>query len=292
MYGPFVVAYLFLGGAAGGTFFVASLWSLLFHAGLGYRSCPADVRRAFKLLLRCAYTLGSVALAVGLLCLLGDMLFPERALLLFTRPHFTILTFGGYALLAQLAVGVALAAANLFDLGAVGGRARRVLEVACVGLSVFVMAYTGMFLYSNVGVELWHTVWIVALFLLSALSSGIAVVMLCGYFIPDQMVLLQGVRPLQAGHIACLVLEAAALACFAGSALLGPRHGALAGPLSDPANLHMAVVGVVGLGIVVPLCAEVYALFRKECRIIPVSDAVCLIGAFLLRYCVIAFGAL
>lgn len=45
------------------------------------------------------------------------------------------------------------------------------------------------------------------------------------------------------------------------------------------------------MGLVVPLALETYALTQKSWRAIPVSDVICLIGGFCLRWCLIMGGA-
>ena len=53
----------------------------------------------------------------------------------------------------------------------------------------------------------------------------------------------------------------------------------------------IAGIGVIGMGIALPFTLETYSITRKECRAIPVSDFVCLLGGLCLRYCLITCGA-
>lgn len=288
MYGILVIAYLFLGGAAGGTFLVMSLWSLFLHGCYPFRT--GRVRQAFRALRSAVYTTATVVLVVALACLLWDLDYPHRALLVFALARPTPLTFGACSLAIEFALGVLLTLANLFHLRFLGGRAKRVLEVLCVPASIAVMGYTGFFLYSNIGVPLWHTWTLIGLFLLSATSSGLSVVMLIDYFAQGQTRLLGAVRPLQRCHLACLAAELAFMAAFVASAWHNPQAAPSLATLTSPNVLPTAVVGALGLGIVVPFLLESYALLRKEHRAIPVSDFVCLIGAFCLRWSVIVCG--
>lgn len=288
MYGDLVITYLFLGGAAGGSYFVIALWSLLFHRkspSLGHRMCSA-----FKALLSRAYGITLVVLTGALLCLIWDLGSPERALLLLTRPHPTFLTFGAFLLSALYLAGALLAIANVFDVASISGRVRKTLEVAIVPLSLGTMLYTGAFLASNASVPFWNTWWLIALFFLSSLSSGVSVVLLIDYFTQGSTVLLQAAKPLQRMHIACLLCEALCLAGFLHAGLSNPAAIKSAELLLQPDMLSIAFVGVVLLGIVLPLFLESYSLARKQSRSIPFSDAVCLIGSFCLRYCIIMCG--
>jgi formate-dependent nitrite reductase membrane component NrfD len=265
-----------------------SAWSLVFHRHEGRHDFR--FKRAFKSLMARSYAVSLALLVFSVACLIWDLGSPERALSLFLRPHFTVITFGSYALLLQLLIGLLLALANLFDLSLIGGRARRVLELACCVCSLAVMVYTGVFLASNGSVPFWNSWTLVALFLFSSLSAGIAVVLLIDYFIKDQTLLLRAARPLQRAHVGILVAEALALAGFVAIAFNSPAAGRSLAMLISPDILPTALVGVVGMGIFIPLIFELYTLKTKECRTIPVSDAVCLLGGLCLRYVIVLCG--
>lgn len=288
MYGTLIIAYLFLGGTAGGAFLVAALWSLAFHrAGL----VRADwLRVAFRNLRRVVYPLATAILVVAMVCLLWDLEHPERALLIFLMPRPTVLTFGAVVLTTQLALGVLLSLANLFRLPWFSGTVKRALEVACCVTAPLVMGYTGVFLYSNVGVPLWHTLTLVGLFFCSALSSGLSIVLLSNYFIQGQTYLLRAVRPLQKCHLVCLAAELILMVAYVAWVAATPTTGTALAQLVSPDVLPAALIGAVGFGVALPAALESYALLRKEQRAIPVSDFVCLIGALCLRWTVIVCG--
>jgi len=288
MYGMLIVAYLFLGGAAGGAYFVMATWSLAFHRRSASHS--QRLNDAFKALLKRAYLVAFIALVASMACLVWDLLYPERALLIFLRPRPTLLTFGAFALAIQTLIGLGLALANVFDLRSIGGRARKILEALTVPTSFAVMLYTGLFLASNVSIPFWNTPWLAALFLLSSLSAGVSTVLLIDYFTQGQTLLLRAAKPLQRAHLACLALEAGALAGFVHAALSNPDAIKSLAILAQPDMLATATVGVVLMGIIAPFLLETYALTRKECRIIPFSDVICLIGSFCLRWCIIMCG--
>lgn len=288
IYGTLIIAYLFLGGAAGGTFLVMSLWSLVLHHSRSHRSAP--MRHEFRILRGRTYAVATIGLAAAMLCLLWDLDYPERALMIFTAARPTVLTFGASVLAALLGVGLLLTLANLFHIRLFSGRVKRVLDVLCALLATAVMGYTGVFLYSNVGIAFWHTFFLVGLFFFSALSSGLSTVLLIDYFAQSETKPLCAVRPLQKSHLVCLVAELAFMAAFLAAAWGNPQAASSLSALLSEAVLPTALVGALGLGVVVPFALESYALFRKEHRAIPVSDFVCLIGAFCLRWTVIVCG--
>lgn len=288
MYGTLVIAYLFLGGASGGTFLVTATWSLALHHLYPHRS--ALVRRDFRLLRERIYAIATAVLAAAMLCLLWDLNYPDRALMIFAFARPTVLTFGACALTALLAIGALLVLANLFHIRFFSGTVKSILEAACAILAVAVMGYTGVFLYSNVGVPFWHSLFLVGLFFCSALSSGLSTVMLVDYFSHAEAKRINAVRPLQKCHLACLAAEFTFMTAFIAAAWTNPQAASAIAVLLSPDTLSTALVGALGFGIAVPAALESYALFRKEQRAIPVSDFVCLIGALCLRWTVIVCG--
>lgn len=286
MYGTLVIAYLFLGGAAAGGFFMMAAWSLFFRrSDRTYRHV-----RAFESLRARMYTICLIMLALALLMLLWDLEYPHKALLVFLRPHATAITFGAYSLIALGLLGALLVLGALFRFRLGAGWISRALEALCCVLSLAVMGYTGIFLASNPAVAFWNTGWLVVLFVCSSLSCGLSLLLLVDYFIKDQTLLLRAVRPLQGFHLACLAAEAASLVLFANASFNNPDAGNAWALLLSPDMLSTALVGIVGFGIVIPAALETYAITRKECRTIPVSDALCLCGGLCLRYCAIACG--
>lgn len=286
MYGNLVIAYLFLGGAAAGGFFAMAAWSLLARRS---EHSPRH-NRAFESLRSRMYVVCLVMLVFALVMLLWDLEYPRKALLVFLRPHATAITFGAYSLAALAILGTLLVLGSLFRFRLGGARSRRAFETLCCVLSIAVMAYTGIFLAGNPAVAFWNTAWLVALFVCSSLSCGISLLLLVDYFIKDQTLLLRAARPMQACHLTCLAAEAASLALFVSAAFRNPDANDAWALLLSPDMLPIAVVGAIGFGIVVPAVLETYAITRKECRTIPVSDAICLCGGLCLRYCVIVCG--
>lgn len=286
MYSILVVAYLFLGGAAGGAFLVMSAWSLYFHVSKEYHR-SSRIRQAFRSMKTACYSVSLVMLLAAMACLFFDLGVPENVHLFFTRPHATPITFGAFSLGIEAIVGFMLVVANALRPKLLAGRAKAVLEALCVASSLCVMVYAGLYLFNQAAVPAWHTVWLVALFFFSAASGGASTMLLVDYFIQGQTLLLQTVRPLQKAHVVCLIGEAIALAFYAGRLFATPAAADAVALLMEPSMLRTALLGAVGMGIVVPLCLELYALFKRDSRQIPLSDVICLIGGLCLRWCVV-----
>ncbi len=110
------------------------------------------------------------------------------------------------------------------------------------------------------------------------------------WFTQGQSLLLRATKPLQICHVACLAAEVVFLTLFVNAAFRNPLADASLSLLMEPEMLAIAGVGVIGMGIALPITLETYSITRKECRAIPVSDFICLLGGLCLRYCLITCG--
>ncbi len=289
MFGPFVVAYLFLGGCSAGVLLVTSTWSFAFHCRADRAHAQAEVFRALRN--RCV-AVGFVLACVAALCLLLDLGRPERFILLFLRPSTTsVIAFGAFVLTGMIAVAGFLTIANNLFVPWVAGRMKAAVEVVCALLAFAVMAYTGVYLQSIKAVAFWDTPFVPALFVLSAVSTGIAVVAIVAAFIRDAWCIEAELFRLHAIHIALLVLEAAALIAF----LVVSATGRGAAPASLVLLLSEElcawfVVGVCLAGIAVPLVCETVSVALRRTWLLPLPDALCLFGGYALRYCLVAAG--
>lgn len=259
------------------------------HAATPYTQAHR-LAQAFETLQSRAYALCLALLVLAILFLFWDLGNPERVLLILLRPHATVLTFGAIFLSVEAVLGLLLVGATALRLRVLRGAAKRILEILACIFSIATMAYTGVFLLGNIGIAFWSSWTIVGLFLFSSLSCGLTLMLLVDYFIQDQTLLLRAARPLQKWHLVCLAGEALFVALFITAAANNPAATGGMEILLSPEMLPTAVVGVLGFGIAIPAISEIYALVRLDCRTIPASDAICLAGGLILRFCIIACG--
>ncbi len=296
MYGPLIIAYLFLGGTAAGGFFMMASWDLAFLRTTGIQPAKVAptrswrVKQAFESLRTRMYTLCLLLLILSMLFLFWDLGVPARALYIFLHPHATVLTFGAASLVAEVAIGGLLALGAVFGVRARYRRIRRALNVACCLVSLAVMAYTGAFLISNVGIAFWNTWTIVPLFVFSSLSCGASLMLLINYFTDDHALSFRTTRLFQKLHLAFLAGEAISLFLFMRAAFLNPVAANACEMVLSPDILSTAIIGVIGFGLVVPAVCEGIALAQRKGTDLPIADAFCLCGGFLLRFCIISCG--
>ena len=162
--------YLFLGGMGAAVFIVAALMHFREGEKLQKTVCIG-------------IWAGMVSLAVGLLCLVTELIHPLRGLMLWQSfSNFTSwMTIGAW--LAFCAIVVFFVAAILKTcrivgkvpaLGNLDGKIGNVLAVAGIILGFGVAVYTGILLMAAPGVPLWNTLLLPVLFTVSALDTGVA----------------------------------------------------------------------------------------------------------------------
>lgn len=291
MLGDLTVWYLFLGGAGAGLLLVSAVLECLSPqavvADCGGRYAPKEAYRRF---FGPVYVAGIAAVAIGTVCLFLDLGRGERALALIFQPTLSFITVGAFALL----VLIALAAVPLFVWAfgcAALPRAFMLAVRPLLAVAAFVvMVYTGLFLSSMPSVPLWASPWLPVLFVASALSTGIAL-LICAVVLTGAgegfAATLDRLRKVDAAAIAC---EIVVLALFAGTAYLGGGTAQASAERLVQGDLAAPFLGlVVALGLVAPLACEV--LNRKAAvRPAVAAGAFVLVGGFFLRWCVSEAG--
>nr|WP_251231594.1 NrfD/PsrC family molybdoenzyme membrane anchor subunit [Adlercreutzia aquisgranensis] len=281
----FVTVYLFLGGCAAAVVLVTCAWSLAVRAACGRRRPAPPVFG--RLRVRCLLA-GFVLLVLAVLCLLFDLGRPQLFWLLFARPTSSLISIGSFLLMATLLVSGFLLGASV---PGAPRSSRRVLcsaEVVCCALSAGVMLYTGLYMACLEAVPLWNNPALPVLFALSSLSSGLSVVLIAASFADDRFLLAADCRRLRLAHAVSLAGEMVAVGAYLalawGDGFARPGLEALLSP-NDLGSWF--VVGFLGLGVALPLGAEVFAaMARRPMEAIPL-DALCIIGGLVLRFCVV-----
>ena len=317
MFGPLVVCYLFLGGAGAGALFVSSALALLSPAdavsqpalrrrGGGVRMV-VELPQPYRLLVAPGAAAGLVALGAGVTCLLADVGRADRVGLLLANPAFTYVAAGTWALVACSGLGAALLAAWTgcvrLSLTAV-----RVLEVALLAAAFVVMVYTGLLLRDMAAVPLWATPWLPALFALSSLSCGTALVLAAGQFSGAARLFGRVFRRLAFADAVAIILEILVAAAYVAVVLGVALPGAVSVP-EDSGTLEALAASAQALtagsaawafwgvfavgGLAVPLALD--AAFARgraalKPRAVLAASACVLAGGFALRYCVVEAG--
>lgn len=277
-----IVAYFFVGGLAGGCFFLAALLDLF-------------GRREDRSLARLGYYIAFPAVLVSGLLLIVDLSRPLRFWHMLLESNtwqpmfkwYSPMSVGSWALLLFGAFTFAAFLAALADAGRVRWEwAHRLRPPGVVGtliavagglLGFFVAGYTGILL-AVTNRPIWADTTLLGLnFLISAASTSAALMVLLAW---RRRSLVPGIHALTRFDSIVLVMELIALAALIAS-LGRAAHGWL------NAWGLLLVVGVVGVGILAPLAIHLgLRPFRREYSV-PLAAALVLIGGFLLRVVVV-----
>jgi formate-dependent nitrite reductase membrane component NrfD len=273
--------YLFAAGVAGGGFFAAFLVNLL-------------TRDKHKDLLQIATWIGLPLVLVGVLLLVVDLGNQERAWHLFVRfLPVSPMSLGSWILLLWSIIAVVLIAlwfSELFEspeeatglFPRIASWLRPLLPIARIlawiefVLSILLIAYTGVLL-SNTSVAMWSSVLLPVLFVVSAISTGMAATLLVAVLLGKEI-------PPRLGQAAAIleVYEVLALVAFL---LVVPAGVLISGPLS-----LWFWIGVVGIGILVPFVLELVTWRTSPTILVLAMAFSVLLGGLVLRAVIVVGG--
>ncbi len=280
IWGAPIAWYLFLAGLGGGAFVSSAL----------LRKMHPEAKGA----VRTAHAIAVIVVAVGLVLLMVDakagLHHPLRFALLLTN-------FGSVMTWGVVFLGLfELVAAIAFVLDLLKRNVPLWLEYAGAFLGLCVGAYTGALLGVCNTFPLWNSSLLPILFLVSAISTGMAAVLLaCAIRYPDELRMIAKFKKLHNIFPAIeIVLIASLLFIAAGSGSAGAHsvESILSGSFSV-----LFWLGLILVGLVIPLLVEIWMLFfddgdfegSQAGRVLcGASSAGILVGGFLLRWIVVS----
>lgn len=305
-----LAVYLWIAGIAGGAYFSAFLID---------RFSP----RRYELLLKIAMLLGVPLVLLGSVLLVMDLGEQLRAWHLFTGFRIgSPMSMGSWILLIYSLIGIVLIAlwwAGSFEpgelrltvlsgLGAVMRPATAAIGVLCwiaAVLAVLLIAYTGVLL-SATNQPLWGGVLLLpALFVASAISTGMALLVLVlrtgfgrlldllfggeGEPVPSETLHVMGMASLVLGIVELVVLAAylAWLGMFSTPAAAAAVSTLLTGPMA-----FVFWGGVILVGLLIPLALEIGSIkgWGGVVGSVVASTSLVLLGGFFLRLSVLLTG--
>jgi formate-dependent nitrite reductase membrane component NrfD len=248
--------------------------------------CPQP---AWRPLFMPGFQVAVATLMLAALCLAFDLGRPTHLLRLFTHPTASHLTVGSYALCAAIVSG--LTVAILWSSPTL--RLPRLLVRTLEGLGLLaaaaVMLYTGLLLQSIGTGLLLGTVLLPVLFVLSALSCGLALLSVTTSLTDAEGTFARTLGQLAFLDALLIGAELLALALLIGTALeqTGPSQAARALIQGDFAPAFWT--GVVACGLCAPLIlGRLRPRFVKPPRL--AAALMVLVGGFALRWCLVTAG--
>lgn len=278
-----IVLYFFIGGLAGGSYFLAVLIDFL-------------GRREDRPLARLGYYVALPAVIVSGILLIADLSRPDRFWHMLVQSNtgwpmfkwYSPMSVGAWGLLLFGAFAFVSFLAALVDAGRLQrwpwlGRLRppgivgALVAVPGAILGFFIAGYTGV-LIAVTNRPIWSDTTLLGLtFLVSAASSSAALLILLGY---RRWRAVGGIQALERFDSMVLVLELIALAALVASL------GSIAWAWFSAWGA-LLVVGVVVVGILLPLLLHARPRTIGHDLGVPVAAALVLVGAFILRLVVV-----
>jgi formate-dependent nitrite reductase membrane component NrfD len=257
MLSDLTITYLFLGGAGSGALSVLIILSLLTPcASRGGDPAHYAPQATFRPLFFFGYQIGGGALILSVLCLLFDLGRPDRLFFLFLHPSPSYLALGSYALVILIACTIALCLIWGVSFRRLSRWTVRTVEVLGLSAALITMLYTGL-LFQSIGTgTLLGTVLIPVIFVLSSLSTGIALLLLMAAITRAGKLFSTTFRRLARADVAIILLESVGLVLLLVFGFDEQQTRAATTELVFGDFAVVFWVGVVGCGIIAPLGFE------------------------------------
>lgn len=288
MFSMFIVCYLFLAGAGSGAYTIAAVFSIL------GRYIARDDLREYRIITRGGFWLGPLLVGFGVVFLILDLGFPERAFSIFLSPRLSILGVGSWAILLFYLFSFLSLFFHNSSRFKVAKAVLRIVDTLALLCAVAVMVYTGVFVSSIKAVRFLYSVFTPILFVVSSLSSGAAVITLYGFFNQHKKSMHYGLRIISFIDALLIFFEVLALLLLFIQKYLesGLARESLMNILFGE-GLAVFWFGVIIIGVLLPLALGLIARSTPQ----PVSAVTwalssvgILVGAFALRCCLICFS--
>jgi formate-dependent nitrite reductase membrane component NrfD len=286
-----IAVYLFLGGLAAGTLCVSAIINLI-------------TKDRFKNTIRFGAWSGTILLIIGVLLLLIDTTMPMRAILLWQ----SFINLDSWMAFGAWFLFVGIVIAGLYALSSTGWVTRifkflkklqPVLAVIVIPISIGIAIYTGILLGVLVSHPLWNTWLLPALFTVSALDTGVALV--CGYATlresKEQGRVDTLKKTLEISTVIFIILEAIVLSIFltAVSSSCDVANASVQILISGALSAYFWIL-LIGCGLAIPLIVSIlllvnHKLAERTRNIVPILGIVlCLVGGCTLRFLILLAG--
>lgn len=279
MVSSYIAWYLFLAGAGGGAFLIGSFVDL----ALRFRDSSWLLRASA--VTDAGLLAGPVLVALSAVFLTLDLGVPDQAFRLFLAPTGSLISVGAWSLAL-----FCLTACGAFALGFVDGSpAAQVVEtalsIAAALLSLFVVVYAGVFLSLYPAVPFLHTPLVPLLFAASALATGMAALIVIGFFRAVHDGVAEGLDSMLKLDMALVAVEALVIVAFVVLSYVGDQTAARsASELLSGRSSMLFWLGVVMAGLVLPLSVDAVCLRFPRSTLLAVGAASTLVGGVCLRF--------
>ncbi len=286
VWGPLIAWYLFLAGVGSGAYIVG--WAATY---LGAR---------YKSLVKPGILLGAPLVAIGSGLLLLDLGNPLRFYFGFFRPQNSMMSVGIFIITVFILLGLLHAAALVLPQIKLSEKVLRWLGGITALFALATAIYTGLLLGVVKAVPFWNTPMLPLLFLVSALSTGMGAVLLvlalrrwvAQAAKEEAENIAESAHLLSRVDLPVVVVELMVL--FFLLFVMGSGQSVAAESARYLVSGGFAAafwVGVVLVGLLIPIGLEAWSLRNKGLSVGALAGLCLLIGGIVLRYAVLSGGA-
>lgn len=289
MFDILVICYLFLGGAGAGALIFLSLLEIITVSNKP-RTVNA-LRPWYSLLPReffvRAWSICFAVLLFAILCLMFDLGRIDRLLSLVTSPTPSTLTIGAYSLLASLVCAAFFAISRLFDTVSLSKIGFGVIAFFGILVGVVTAVYTGILLSSMASILFWQNPLLPLLFLLSSLSTGIALLFLGMVFTDVRSHFIKAIKAFARIDAVIIIFELLCIAVYFILDFIDPVTQSTIIALIFTEMSWLFWIGLIGCGLIVPFVLEQYISSENYRNQLLWIAFLVLIGGALLRVCIV-----
>lgn len=279
-----VAAYLFLAGVGGSAFLFSFVFSVL------------DIID-FDPVARIGLLAGPILVLIGTVFLLFDLGSVGKTYLLFStlsRLKSSWMSKGSWILALFIIFGLLYSLPSFSAFAWLPwnmiSSAGWVIGIIAALLALFTIAYPGFLLGVARGIPFWNTPVLPPLFFLSGLDTGLALLVLIALSSAPSA----GTEVFHIIGVGDIVLIVMVLIVLAAYIEITRQSNVTAGTSVHLLKTPLFIIGVLFIGLIIPLCLLIYSIFIKDITLISVLAAVIgvfiLAGGLLLRYSVIRAG--
>ncbi|WP_165062197.1 NrfD/PsrC family molybdoenzyme membrane anchor subunit [Adlercreutzia sp. ZJ154] len=190
MLNELTILYLFLGGAGAGSLVVLCILEIvnLRHVSReqNQSSFSPDSftdENCLEGILKLAWPICFITIVFAVLCLVFDLGRLDRIINIFITPAPSIMSVGAYAIAIALVCAAINSAWRLLGWESAAGAGTLVLSIVGCVSGIVAAVYTGMLLQNMPSIVFWMNPLLPVVFLLSSISSGVALVLLGSVFV-------------------------------------------------------------------------------------------------------------
>ena len=303
VWGSLIAWYLFLAGVGAGAYLVAVVADNLnvksrltaqraFEMGHTQNESSANLPgKGYALLVKPGVYLGGPLVAIGSLLLLLEVGQPFKFIFGFLHPGTSMISVGMWIMTSFMFFAFIHLLTVFFKGFSLSDRALRLVEAAGGILAICTAGYTGILLGVIKSIPFWNNPMLPVLFMVSAISTGIAAVILISFITAKKDELMDAIHGLV--KIDLWLITGELLLLFFLMFVMSKGNQTAVASVQFLLSGGYALVfwgGLILIGLLIPLLLEVFQQRDNMLKMVVIASVCLLIGGICLRYSILAAG--